>query len=90
LAARARQIYNWLEVRDDSLDLLVRELLLARTEGLDGPRLAAFVDGWSSLLDLVRRTDLLLPQASQEVAQAVSELVLRIRDAQDRVLAADD
>jgi hypothetical protein len=73
-------------LHDDHLDLLVRELLLERTDGLSGPQLAAFVDGWSSLLDLVRRTDLVLPGAPPELESAIDDLVGRIRAAQARVL----
>ena len=74
------------EVSVDPLELLVRELLLERTESLEGPQLAAFVDGWSSLLDLVRRTDLLLPGAAPELVDAVAEIVEGIRAAQTKVL----
>jgi len=45
----------------DALELLVRELLMARTEGLPAPALAAFVSGWTSVLELLRRTDLTMP-----------------------------
>lgn len=75
---------------DDPLDVLVRELLLVRTDDLSGPQLAAFVDGWSSLLGLLGRTDLVLPEAPAEVADAVARVVERVRAAQARVLGDDD
>lgn len=59
----------------------MRELLLHRSEGLDAPQLGAFVDGWSSLLDLVRRSRLLLPQADEGEHALIAELVERIRAA---------
>jgi hypothetical protein len=69
-----------------AIDTLVRELLLDRTAGLGAAELAAFIDGWSSLLDLVRRTHLTLPGADADVAAAIAELVEHIRAAQARVL----
>ncbi|TPV94791.1 MAG: hypothetical protein B7733_13340 [Myxococcales bacterium FL481] len=72
------------------LDLLVRELLLARTEELSSPQLAAFVAGWSSALDLVARTDLTLPGASNELHQAIHRVVNEIRAAQRNALADPD
>ena len=71
---------------ESALDTLVQELLLERTEGLSGAQLAAFVDGWSSLLDLIRRTQLTLPGADPSVHEAVAEIVTNIRAAQARVL----
>ncbi len=73
-------------VKFESLELLVQELLLQRTEGLEGLQLAAFIDGWSSLLDLVRRTDLIVPEARPDVADALALLVERVRAAQAAVL----
>jgi hypothetical protein len=75
---------------EEAVDMLVHELLLERTRGLSGAQLAAFVDGWSSLLDLVRRTDLLLPGAGPELIAAITDLVARIQDSQRRVLDDDD
>lgn len=71
------------------LDRLVRELLLARTEDLSPPQLAAFVAGWTSVLDLVDRTDLTLPHAPGELHGAVHEIVGEIKAAQRRVLDDD-
>lgn len=75
-----------LDRNHDNLELLVKELLLARTEGLEPARLAAFVDGWSSLLELIGRTDLTVPGAPEEVQNSIAELVAAIRHAQSRVL----
>ena len=74
----------------DPLDDVVRELLLERTRGLDGPRTAAFIDGWGSLMKLMRRVDLLMPAAPPEVLAALEAILRRIRQAQDRVLEDDD
>ncbi|MCA9701657.1 MAG: hypothetical protein KC431_29320 [Myxococcales bacterium] len=74
----------------DPLDDVVRELLLERTQGLDGPRTAAFIDGWGSLMKLMRRVDLLMPAAPPEVLAALEAILRRIRQAQDRVLEDDD
>ena len=70
----------------DPLDDIVRELLLERTRGLDGPRLAAFIDGWGSLMRLLGQTKLLLPGAPDELALAFEAAVRRVRDSQERVL----
>ncbi|HWB76595.1 MAG TPA: hypothetical protein VG755_16630 [Nannocystaceae bacterium] len=70
--------------------LLVRELLLARTEGLEPRQLAAFISGWTSALELMARTDLTLPAAEAGVRDAVREVVQRIEHAQRNVLETDD
>jgi hypothetical protein len=78
------------EPSPDLLDDIVRELLLERTSGLDAPRLAAFVDGWGSLLRLLDRPELLIPGASPELVEALANMVQRLRDAQARALEDDD
>lgn len=70
----------------DPLDDIVRELLLERTRDLDGPRLAAFIDGWGSLMRLLGHTALLLPGAPEQLTDSFEATVRRLRDAQDRVL----
>ena len=73
----------------DPLDELVAELLLERTRELEPPQLAAFVDGWGSLMKLLERTDLLLPGAPEELVEALGLLLARVRDARDRALDDD-
>jgi hypothetical protein len=73
-----------------ALSLLIRELLLDRTAKLDGPTLAAFIDGWTSVLDLLARVDMLLPAAPLELREALTELVRRIRQLQQDALSDDD
>ena len=72
------------------LHLVVQQLLLGRTENLSAPQLAAFMSGWTSLLDLLRRPELCLPDASSEVQEALTELVKAIERAQTTVLDDDD
>ncbi|WP_165704006.1 hypothetical protein [Enhygromyxa salina] len=74
----------------DPLDDIVRELLLERTANLDAKRLAAFIDGWGSLLRLLDRTNLLLPGAPEPLTEALQAVVGRIRESQARVLDDDD
>ena len=74
----------------DPLDDIVRELLLERTVDLDAPRMAAFVDGWGSLLRLLDRTELLLPGAPQVLTEGFVAAVRRVREAQTRVLEDDE
>lgn len=64
-----------------ALETLVHALLIERTEGLAPAELGAYIDGWSSLLDLVRRSQLLLPHATPEDHARIAELVERIRAA---------
>lgn len=72
------------------LHIVVQQLLLGRTDGLTAPQLAAFLSGWTSLLDLLKRPELCLPDASSEVQAALAELVEQIEDAQLTVLGSDD
>lgn len=74
----------------DPLDDIVRELLLERTDGLDAPRVAAFIDGWGSLMRLLGHTHLLLPGAPEPLRLAFEAAIRRIREAQERVLDDDD
>lgn len=70
--------------------MLVQQLLLGRTEGLSAPQLAAFISGWTSLLDLLKRPELCLPDAPAEVHAALTELVEAIRRAQELALGDDE
>jgi len=72
------------------LHIVVQQLLLGRTEGLAPQQLAAFISGWTSLLDLLKRPELCLPEAPAEVQAALIELVDAIERAQDTVLGDDD
>jgi len=74
----------------DALELLVRELLMARTEGLPAPALAAFVSGWTSVLELLRRTDLTMPGEDPGVVAALGRVIDRVEQAQRDVLQRGD
>jgi hypothetical protein len=75
----------------DVLERLVAEHLMARTEGLSAPALAAFVSGWTSVLELLRRTDLTLAGEDPRVVSAVGRVIERVEQAQRAVLQpADD
>ena len=69
------------------LDQLVEQFLTGRVDGLGAPQVAAFVSGWSSALELVRRTDLTIPEQTEEVKRAVARLVEAIERAQRTALA---
>lgn len=73
----------------DQLERLVKQRLMERTDGLSPAALSAFVDGWVSLLEVLRRHDLTLPEASPEVRDAVTAIVERIAAAQAQVLDED-
>lgn len=70
--------------------MLVQQLLLGRTDGLSAPQLAAFVSGWTSLLDLLRRPELCLPDAEPEVHDALRSLAQQIERAQAEILSDED
>jgi len=72
--------------RDVPLETLVGQLLLGRMEGLGASGVAAFLLGWSSALELLRRTDLVLPTADDEVRRALRQLVDTLERAQRAVL----
>lgn len=78
------------EQSTDPLVEIVRELLLERTDGLDPARLAAFIDGWGSLMRLLDRVELLLPGAPPELVEALAQVVQRIRAAQEQALDDED
>jgi hypothetical protein len=65
----------------------VEQFLTGRVEGLRAPQVAAFVSGWTSALELVRRTDLTIPAESDAVKAAVARLVEAIESAQRTALA---
>ena len=69
---------------------LVEQFLVGRVDDLDAQGVAAFVSGWTSALELMKRTDLLLPDANEAVREAVAELVSLVESVQRDVLADDD
>ena len=69
------------------LALLIRQLLLGRCEELDARGVAAFVSGWCTALDVVRRMDLTMPHASPELVTLVERLVDHIDEARRGALA---
>lgn len=89
----------------ESLERLVQQLLLDRTDGLPPHALAAFIDGWGSLLRVLDRADLVFPdegslsdggrespfegRTAELARDALGEAVRRIRAAQDLVLGDD-
>lgn len=70
--------------------MVISQLLLGRTEGLSASQLAAFLSGWTSLLDLLKRPELCLPDAAPEVHDALRSLVQQIELAQAEILGDDD
>ena len=70
--------------------MLVQQLLLGRTDGLSGPQIAAFLSGWTSVLELLRRPELCLPDAPPEVQEALRTLAEQIERAQAEILSDDD
>jgi hypothetical protein len=54
---------------------------------LSGPQTAAFLAGWTSAIDLLRRVDVTMPDASDEIRRAVGELVRMLEAAQVEVVS---
>lgn len=69
---------------------LVQQVVLGRVADLDAASTAAFVRGWASALDLVRRTDLTLPGASAQTASVVVGVVDLLEAARRRALEDED
>ena len=74
------------ELPDEALERLIMERLIERTDRLSNEALLAFIDGWRSLLEVLSRSDLWLPDVSSEDREVVDRLVARIQLAQTRVL----
>ena len=74
------------ELPDEALERLIMERLIERTDRLSNEALLAFIDGWRSLLEVLSRSDLWLPDVSSEDREVVDRLVARIQRAQTRVL----
>jgi hypothetical protein len=64
-----------------ALRRLVREHLLERSEGLPPASLAAFVAGWGSALQLLRRGHAELPWVSPQEQRWIGELLDAIEEA---------
>lgn len=69
---------------------LIHQLLLGRCEELDARGVAAFVSGWCTALDVVRRIDVTWPEAPAEVQVALEHLLDRIDEARLHALAGAD
>lgn len=69
---------------------LVEQLLVGRLDGLEARAVAAFLSGWSSALELIRRVDLTMPDASPEVIDSIRRLVSAVERAQCAVVADPD
>jgi hypothetical protein len=68
---------------------LVSQYLEGRLDGLSAPGVASFVLGWTSALELVRRTDVTLPDAPDNVRQGIAQLCAAIEQATQAVVAED-
>lgn len=69
---------------------LVKQFLVGRVDDLDAQGVAAFVSGWTSALELMKRTDLILPDADEAVTDAVVRLVSLIESVQREVLTDEE
>jgi hypothetical protein len=64
-----------------ALRRLVHEHLLVRSEGLPPASLAAFIAGWGSALQLLRRGHAELPWVSAQQQRWVGDLIDAVEDA---------
>jgi hypothetical protein len=69
---------------------LVSQYLEGRVDGLPATGVASFVLGWTSALELVRRTDVTLPDAPDNVREGIAQLCAAIEQATQAVLADPD
>ncbi|MCX4247211.1 hypothetical protein [Paraliomyxa miuraensis] len=69
-----------------ALRRLVREHLLERSEGLSPASLAAFIAGWGSALQLLRRSHAELPWVSPQEHRWIGDLLDAVEDATHREL----
>jgi hypothetical protein len=69
---------------------LVAQFLEGRVDGLPASKVAAFVLGWTSALELVRRTDITLPDAPDNVRQGIDLVCAVVEQATRAVLADPD
>lgn len=73
-----------------ALRRLVREHLLERSEGLPPASLAAFIAGWGSALQLLRRSHAELPWVSPQEQRSIGELLDAVEDASQAELDDDE
>lgn len=64
-----------------ALRRLVREHLLERSEGMSPAALAAFISGWGSALDLLRRSHATLPWVSAQQHRWIGDLIDAVEEA---------
>jgi hypothetical protein len=76
-----------IESENDLIHELVHALLLERTKRFAKREAVAFIDGWCSALDLMRRTELFLPGAPPELREAIAQIVEQVRSAHHEVVA---
>lgn len=75
---------------EKALLLLTREFLLERSEHYTQRELVAYLDGWTTALELMQKTDLVMPGAPEELRKVLSAGVERVRKAQYLVLDEDE
>lgn len=73
-----------------ALLLLTREFLLERSEHYSQKELVAYLDGWTTALELMQKTDLVMPGAPKELQEMLNAGVERVRQAQYLVLDEDE
>lgn len=73
-----------------ALVALTRELLLERSDHYSKEQLVAYLDGWTSALELLQKTELVMPGAPAAQRDLVSACVERIRSAQYEALDDGD
>jgi hypothetical protein len=63
------------------LHVLARQLVLGYTEGFGAAQVAAFVAGWQAALELLSRTDVTMPSATEDLRRAIARLVTELDSA---------
>lgn len=74
----------------EALIVLLKELLLERSEHYGQSELVAYLDGWSAALELLEKGQLVMPGAPIEAQEFLSATVEKLRSAQYEALQDSD
>lgn len=69
-----------------ALVALLKELLLERSEHYSRSELVAYLDGWSAALELLEKSQLVMPGAPASACEFLSASVEKVRSAQYQAL----
>lgn len=74
----------------EALAALLKELLLERSDHYSRSELVAYLDGWSAALELLEKSQLVMPGAPTQAQEFLSATVEKVRRAQYEALRDSD